>query len=306
MFEPPQLALVAALVAALPYPAPAQDVRVQSHKVAGNVWMLTGQGGNIGVQVGDDGIILVDDQFAPLADQIKAAVAKLCDGKIRFVINTHWHGDHTGGNARFGKTGALIVAHENVRKRMSTEQFIKAFGNRVKPSPKAALPVVTFTDKASLHFNADELRIIHMQPAHTDGDSVVWFKKADVVHMGDTFFNKMYPFIDTSSHGNIMGVIKAADRVLGFAGDKTKIIPGHGPLGDKKDLVAYRDMLATVAGRVDTLVAAGKTRAEVIAAKPTKDYDAAWGNGFMKPDVWTGIVYDGIKVWRAASKPAKR
>jgi glyoxylase-like metal-dependent hydrolase (beta-lactamase superfamily II) len=270
-------------------------VEVVPTKVTDGVYMLTGRGGNIGVSVGPDGVFLIDDQYAPLTDKIRAAVKTLSDGPIRFVLNTHWHGDHTGGNENFGKSDVVIVAHENVRKRMSVEQFIEAFGSKVPASPKAALPVVTFADAVTFHLNGDDIRSFHVAPAHTDGDTLVHFGKANVVHMGDCFFNGMYPFIDLSSGGSFEGMIAAADTVLGRVDTATKIIPGHGPLADKAALQSYRDMLVGVRDRVRPLVKAGKTLEEVKAAQPTKAFDEKWGQGFMKPDVWLGIVYKSLK-----------
>lgn len=270
-----------------------RDVSIKSIRITDSVYMLTGRGGNIGLSVGEDGVFLIDDQFAPLTDKILAAVAELTDDPIQFVVNTHWHPDHTGGNENLGEAGVIIVAHENVRKRMSTEQFIAAFNNRSPPSPPEALPVITFTDSITLHYNGDELRVAHMEPAHTDGDSVIFFRKANVVHMGDTYFNGMYPFIDVSSGGSIDGMIEAARRVLGQVNDQTKIIPGHGALSDTRGLLAYVEMLETVRGRVQKLVDEGKSREDVVAARPTRDFDAQWGGGFLEPDKWVGIIYDG-------------
>ncbi len=286
------------LVLGLP-PAFAQqnfdEVQIETVPVADGLFMLVGSGGNIGLSVGADGAFLIDDQYAPLTDKIKAAVSAQTDQPIRFVVNTHWHGDHTGGNEHMGEAGAIIVAHENVRKRMSTEQFLKAFNMRRPPSPPGALPVVTFTDAVTFHWNGDDIRVFHVAPAHTDGDAVIHFQKANVIHAGDTFFNGMYPFIDTSTGGSLDGMIAAADRILALADDATKIIPGHGPLANKADLIAYRDMLDTVRARIREMIQAGKTRDEVVAAKPTADLDAAWGKGFLQPDVWVGIVYDAMQ-----------
>lgn len=270
-----------------------RDVSIKSIRITDSVYMLTGRGGNIGLSVGEDGVFLIDDQFAPLTDKILAAVAELTDDPIQFVVNTHWHPDHTGGNENLGEAGAIIVAHENVRKRMSTEQFIAAFNNRSPPSPAEALPVITFTDSITFHYNGDELRVAHMEPAHTDGDSVIFFRKANVVHMGDTYFNGMYPFIDVGSGGSIDGMVKAARRVLGQVNDRTKIIPGHGALSDVRGLRAFVEMLETVRGRVQKLVDKGNSREDVVAARPTRDFDAQWGGGFLEPDKWVGIVYDG-------------
>ncbi len=270
------------------------DVEIETIKVSGNVYMLVGRGGNIGLSVGRDGAFLIDDQYAPLTEKISAAVKKVRDEPIRFVINTHWHSDHTGGNENLGKGGSIIVAHENVRRRMSKKHFFKAFNREVPPSPEAALPVITFTDSVTFYFNDDEVRVLHVEPAHTDGDSIVHFRKANVLHMGDTYFNGMYPFIDASSGGSIDGMIAAVDRALGLANKDTQIIPGHGPLSTIAELRAFQGMLKTVRGRMGDLMDKGKSREEIVASKPTKDLDEKWGGGFMEPDAWVGIVYDGM------------
>jgi len=213
---------------------------------------------------------------------------------VRFVVNTHWHGDHTGGNENMGKAGALLVAHENVRRRMGAEQFNALFDRKTPPSPEGALPVVTFTDAITFHWNGDEIRVHHVKPAHTDTDSIVQFVKADVVHMGDVFFNGSYPYIDTSSGGRVDGVIEAVDQALAGTGAATRFIPGHGPAGTRADLQAYRDTVKTLRDRIAKLKAEGKSRDQAVAAKPTADYDAKWGTGFMKGDTFTGIVYDSL------------
>lgn len=290
-----QLAAVLVLAAA---PALAQQdfskVEVKAEKVAEGVYMLTGAGGNMGLSVGGSGTLLIDAQYAALSEKILAAVRAITPDPVRLVVNTHWHGDHVDGNENMGRAGALLVAHENVRRRMGTEQTMAAFGRKIPPSPEGALPVVTFTDAVTFHWNGDEIRVYHVPPAHTDGDSVVHFVEADVVHMGDLFFNGGYPFIDTSSGGKVDGVIAAAERVLAAIGDRTRIIPGHGPLATKADLQAYRDGLKTLRDRIARLKAEGKSRDEAIAAKPTADHDARWGTGFMKGDRFTGIVYDSL------------
>jgi len=286
---------LAALVAA---PAAAQDdfsaVEIKTEKLADGLYMLTGRGGNLGLSAGKSGAFLIDDQYAPLTEKILAAVKTVTPEPVRFVVNTHWHGDHTGGNENLGRTGAFLVAHENVRRRMSTDQFSQTFQRKTPPSPEGALPVVTFADAVTFHWNGEEIRVFHVAPAHTDGDAIVHFVSADVVHMGDVFFNGRYPFIDTSSGGRIDGVIEAVDRVLKGTGETTRYIPGHGPLGSRADLKAYRDLLGAAREKIARLKAAGKTRDEVIAAKPTAEWDAKWGGGFMKPDVWTGIVFDSV------------
>ena len=213
-------------------PAGAQNfdsVQVRGTPVAGSVHMLVGSGGNMGLVVGDDATFLVDDQFAPLTEKVLAAIRSITPTPVKFVLNTHWHFDHTGGNENIGKAGALIFAHENVRRRMSTDQFIEALNRREPPSPRGALPVVTFTDTVSFHLNGDSIVVFHVPPAHTDGDAIVMFMKANVVHMGDVFVTDRYPFVDLSSGGSIHGIIGAADRVLAVTNAQTKIIPGHGP-----------------------------------------------------------------------------
>lgn len=294
-----QVAAIAMLVTSLfSTPVLAEDrfakVEISSEPVAGNVYMLQGAGGNIAVLAGKDGTFMVDDQYAPLTAKIQKAVADLEDQPLRFVINTHWHGDHTGGNENLGKGGALIVAHENVRKRLSTEQFIEAFKRKVEPSSPAALPVITFTDATTFYWNGDEVRVQHVGPAHTDGDSIVHFAKADVIHMGDIYFNGTYPFIDLSSGGSVDGMIEAMDTALAMSGKDTKIIPGHGPLSNPAEMKVQRDMLVTLRDRIQKLLDSGKSHDQVIAAKPTKDFDKQYGQGFMTPDIWTGIVYDSL------------
>jgi glyoxylase-like metal-dependent hydrolase (beta-lactamase superfamily II) len=270
-------------------------VEIQTEKLSDTVYMMTGSGGNLGVSVGEDTVFVIDDQFAPLTPKIQAAIAKLTPKPVQFVLNTHWHFDHTGGNENLGKAGAVIVAHENVRKRLSTEGFIEFLGMKTKPEPKVALPVVTFTRSISFHLNGDELVVTHAPRAHTDGDSIVRFGKSNVVHMGDTFFNKLYPFIDTSSGGTVAGVLAAADGVLKTADDGTRIIPGHGPLANKADLKTYHDMLAAISGNIRGQIKAGKTLEQVIASKPTAKYDEVWGKGFLAPEKFVEMVYKNLK-----------
>jgi cyclase len=293
-----KLGLAAACVALAAYasrPACAQQdfskVEVKSEKLADGVFMLTGAGGNIGVSAGVDGVFMIDSQYAPLSDKIKAAIAGISAQPVRFLLNTHWHGDHVGGNENLGKTGVVIVAQENVRKRMSSEQFNKIFNSKTPPSPAAALPLVTFVDSISFHVNGDDVDAFHVPPAHTDGDAIVYFRKANVLHMGDTFFNGMYPFVDLSTGGSIAGMIGACERGLSMGDASTKIIPGHGPSGNKADLKAFREMLVASRDALAPLVKAGKTLDEVKAAKPTAALDDKWGKGFLKPELWVSIVY---------------
>jgi glyoxylase-like metal-dependent hydrolase (beta-lactamase superfamily II) len=281
-------------LAATPAPAAAQnpEVTIQTIPLRGSVSMLVGSGGNIGVSAGPDGVFMIDDQFAPLSARIQAALAALSPRPVRFLVNTHWHGDHTGGNENFGAAGAVIVAHDNVRRRMSTEQFIEAFKSRTPPAPAAALPVVTFDDRISLHWNGEEIRAFHVRNAHTDGDAIIQFTSANVIHMGDTFFNGIYPFIDGSTGGSVAGMIAAADQVLALANDDTKIIPGHGPLASRADLASYRRMLSAVSSRISALIRQKQTLDQVVAAKPTAEFDAVWGKGFLNPDAFVAILYN--------------
>ena len=295
----PTIRVAFALCLALAVPLGAQQgldtVRVRVEKVTDGIYMLTGRGGNIGLSIGSDGAFIVDDQFAPLTEKIRAAVASVTDAPIRFVLNTHWHGDHTGGNENLGKAGALIVAHDNVRKRMSVDQFNRFFNSTTKASPPAALPVVTFTDAVTFHLNGDSIVATHIPPAHTDGDALVFFRKANVLHAGDTYFNGMYPFIDVASGGSVNGTIANADRMLGMMDANTKIIPGHGPLATATDLREYRMMLVTVRDRVRRQIARGATLARVKAARPSREFDEKWGKGFLTSDRFVELVFASLK-----------
>jgi glyoxylase-like metal-dependent hydrolase (beta-lactamase superfamily II) len=270
------------------------NVEIKTEKISDGVYMLTGRGGNIGVCIGEDGVFVIDDQFAPLHDKIVEAIRTLSDKEISFVLNTHWHQDHTGGNEAMSGTGAVIVAHDNVRKRMSSEQFIKQFQRNVPPAPAAALPVVTFSEEVTFHLNGQTIHVRHVPHAHTDGDGIVFFQPANVVHMGDTFFNGNYPFIDLSSGGSLQGVIETVNSVLESIDDETVIIPGHGIRGDKAALTAYRDMLHGVRDAVAPLVKAGKSVDEIAEADPLKPWNEKWGNGFMKPADFLGIVVESL------------
>jgi cyclase len=270
-----------------------KDVVIKTVEVRDGIYMLMGAGGNIGVSIGNDGIFLIDDQYAPLTEKIKAAIAKLSDQPIKFLINTHWHGDHSGGNENLGKENVVIVAHDNVYARMSVDT-LNAFGSIVPASPKQALPVITFNNTVTFRLNDNEIKAFHQNNAHTDGDSIIQFKQANVLHMGDIFFNGFYPFIDTSSEGSIDGIIQAVEQVLGMVNDKTKIIPGHGELADKKDLEKYLQVLTTVRSRMQKLINEGKIIDEIVAMKPLADYDDSLGAGFMKPEAFMRIVYDSL------------
>lgn len=256
--------------------------------------MLVGRGGNVGASLGEDGALLVDDKFAPLAPRLQQAVAKLGGGDVRFVLNTHWHGDHTGGNEAFGSAGAIVFGHANVRQRMSEDQWNPFFERTTPASPAAALPIVTFDRGLTLHLNGETVEVLAVGPAHTDGDALVVFRGANVIHMGDVYFNGLYPFVDLASGGSIDGVIRALEVGLSHADAETKIIPGHGPLADRTSLVAYRDMLAAVRDAVKVEVAAGKSVDEVIASRPSRPYDEKWGGGFVSPDDFVRMVHASL------------
>jgi glyoxylase-like metal-dependent hydrolase (beta-lactamase superfamily II) len=281
------LATVAAAAAGQQSPEP----EIRAEQIAQGVYVMYGSGGNIGVSVGTDGVFLIDDQYAVMTPKVTEALAKLSPEPPRFVLNTHWHGDHTGGNENLATMGSLVVAHDNVRVRMSTEQFSKFFERATPASPPKALPVVTFNDSVSFHLNGDEIRGTHVPRAHTDGDVFIHFRKANVIHGGDLVFVGRYPFIDVDSGGSVAGVLAAVDRMLALADDKTRIIPGHGEVTDKAGLAAYREMLSVTSGRMRDLVAAGKTIDEVLAAQPNADYDATQAWAFITAERYLRILY---------------
>ncbi len=284
---------IALVASALPMLAFAQRdfsaVEIKSAPLRGGTHMLTGAGGNIVASQGADGVFIIDDQYAPLTKKILAALAKLSAQPPRFVINTHWHGDHTGGNEDLGKAGAVIVAHDNVRKRMAAGQLL--LGENVPPASKVSLPVVTFASDISLHLNGDDVHVWHVAHAHTDGDALVKFEKANVLHMGDIYFNGLYPFIDVDSGGSIGGVLAAVERGLALSDKDTLIVPGHGPVSNRAQLATYGQMYTAYRDRIAALKREGKTLEEVIAAKPTRATDAALGKTFITPEQLVTSIY---------------
>jgi glyoxylase-like metal-dependent hydrolase (beta-lactamase superfamily II) len=256
--------------------------------------MLTGAGGNIGLAIGAEAVFVVDDQYAPLTPKILTAIAMLTDKPVRFVVNTHWHWDHTGGNEHMGQAGALLIAQDNVRRRLASEQIIEFFRDTVAPSPAGALPVITFSDTITFHINGDDVEAFHVANAHTDGDAVIVWRKANVVHTGDVYFAGRFPFIDLSSGGSIDGLIAAVDLILNLSNDSTKIIPGHGPLSDRAALREYRAMLKTTRDRVSQQKNAGRTLAQTIATHPSSKFDATWGKGSIKPDQFVEFIYRSL------------
>ena len=271
-------------------------VEIKSTKVSGNVYMLEGAGGNIGVSVGPDGILIVDDQYAPLADKIKAALKTLGEGKLKFVLNTHWHGDHTGSNAAFGPE-APVIAHDNVRKRLSTEQKNEFFKRTTPASPREALPIITFGHSLTVHFNGEEIRVIHFPQGHTDGDSIIFFTNSNVVHMGDHFFAGRFPFVDLDSGGNVEGFTKNVADVLTKLPAGVKIIPGHGPLSTPDDLKLFHRMLIETTDIVRKKMVAGKTLAEMKSEGLPAEW-TSWGTGFIKTDMWIEIIHRSLSMKR--------
>ncbi len=246
-----------------------QEVKIEINKIAGNVYMLIGQGGNIGVSIGEDGVFVIDDQFARLSPKIISAIRTLSDKPIKFLANTHWHGDHTGGNVNFQKEGAIIMAHKNVRKRL--EESTNRDGSK---NPKEALPVITFDDKMSLHMNGEEIAIFHPDNAHTDGDAILYFTESNVLHTGDTYFRGWYPYIDLESGGSVNGYIEAAKNTLMLIDDETKIIPGHGPVSNKKEYKSFLTMMEGLKSIIQAEIEKGKTEEQVTKdASLTKTYD---------------------------------
>jgi glyoxylase-like metal-dependent hydrolase (beta-lactamase superfamily II) len=264
-------------------------VQIKTTKIAGNVYMLEGAGGNIGVSVGEDGILIVDDQFAPLADKIKASLKTLGQGKLRFILNTHWHGDHTGGNVAFGSE-TTIVAHDNVRKRMSTEQKSEFFKSTTPASPKEALPVITFDQSLTVHFNGEEIRAIHFPNGHTDGDIVIFFTTSNVVHLGDDFFSGRFPFVYLESGGSVEGLTKNIGELITKIPAGAKLIPGHGPISTIDDLKAYHRMLVETTAIVRQKIEAKKTLAQIKSEGLPAEWNS-WGTGFIKTDAWLELVY---------------
>lgn len=289
--------VILALFALSATPVAAQQdfskVEVKAEQLAPGVAVLFGAGGNIGVSYGEDGTILVDDQFAPMTGKIQAAVAGLGATPVKFLVNTHWHFDHSGGNENLGKAGAIIMAHDNVRVRMAAGATVA--GNVVPPAAKAALPVLTYADGLKLHLNGEEVRVIHVAAAHTDGDSIIHWTKSNVIHMGDLFMLQVsFPFVDVASGGDVRGFVAAADKALAIANDQTKIIPGHGVMATKADLQNHRNMIATVIAKVEAGIKAGQTLDQIKASNPTDGFGVD-SKGFISADRFVETVYNNLK-----------
>lgn len=260
--------------------------------VRGSVYLMEMEpAGNLGVSAGEDGAFVIDDQFAPMTDRIIAAVADLTDKPIRYVLNTHWHGDHTGSNENFGNLGHTIVAHDNVRARMNSDQYHLVFKQGTPPHPAEALPVITYSQTMTFHLNGDTIHVIHVPNAHTDGDSIFYFENADIMHTGDAFINRGFPLIDIASGGSVKGQIEATNTMLEYVGPGTIIIPGHGPLADRARMIEIRDMLVAARTAVVELLDKGMGLDEILAAKPMAHLEEKWGQGIVKGRLFTRIVY---------------
>jgi len=268
--------------------------KVNAVKVADGIHMLVGKGGNVGVFIGKDGTFVIDDQFAPMTPQLMETIKSLGGDTPKFLVNTHFHGDHTGGNENFGKKGAMIVSHHNVRERLQEGYEIAAFNNKTPPAPAAALPVITYSSKMHFHINKEDVNLVHVANAHTDGDTFIHFKNANVIHAGDLFFNGFYPFIDGANGGSVKGVMDAANTMLSVINDDTKIIPGHGPIANKKDLEAYRDMLKTAYTNLLALKNQGLSADEAKVKKPLAELDKDWSGGIFKTDKWIEVIYPAV------------
>lgn len=308
--------LAALLLVLLAAPAAAQktwdEVVLRPEALGGGLWMVRGVGGNLLLCTGADGALLVDAQFSPLGGRIRAladSLGRTVTGasapSLRFVVNTHYHDDHVDGDAAMAAAGATIVAHEAVRARVSVTAFNSTFAETARAIPPAGRPAITFTDSLTFHLDGHDLRVVHVPPAHTDGDAYVWIPDADVLHTGDLFFNGDYPVVDVAGGGRLDGMIRAADRLLALAGPHTRIVPGHGPLADRAALRRYRDMLVLARERLSGLVRAGRTLAELQAAKPLADLDPIWGNGYMKPNDFLACIYSDLVRRPRTGKPAR-
>ena len=271
-----------------------QATSIKAQQVAPGILMLVGLGGNIGVSYGKNATLMIDGQFGPLSEKILDAIAKHTDQPVQFLLNTHWHLDHVAANEELAQRGMTIIAHEEVRRRMSTDQVLPAFGCTVPAFPKEALPRVTFTEDLHFHWNDEIIEIFHAPGAHTDGDVMVHFQKANVIHMSDIYFNGMYPLIDVDCGGSINGMIKAVEEVLSRCNKHTKIIPGHGDLSDPFELKAYRNMMVIARDSVSSLMDQGKTLRDIIDSKPTSSLDAKWGKGVLEPDGFVQHIHASL------------
>ncbi|MBT8047835.1 MAG: MBL fold metallo-hydrolase [Gammaproteobacteria bacterium] len=288
--------LLAALLASLPVTAAAQDQEVEyaATALSPTVTMIKGRGGNIAVSSGEDGVFIIDDQLKPLTDQLLGSIRTVSDRPIRFVINTHYHADHVGGNETIGGSGAVIIAHDNIRERMSTDQFNHFWKETTPAWPKKSLPVVTFNDQVTLHLNGEAVKVTHVPRGHTDGDSIVHFPTSNVIHMGDIFFNGLYPYIDLDGGGTIQGMIAAVELGISLADDETQVIPGHGPMSDLQGLKEYHEFLTRARDNVQALIDQGMSLDQVVAAKPTAEWDDILGKVWITPEQLVIFIFNSL------------
>lgn len=272
-----------------------ENVTINTTKLTDSIYMLEGSGGNIALSIGQDGAFIVDDQFAPLTEKIKEAISKITDKPIKFVINTHWHSDHTGGNENLGEIGAIIVSHDNVRKRLSTDQVIEFFNMTIPALSEKGLPIVTFSDNMTIYQNGEEIKIIHVDNGHTDGDSIVFFTKNNVIHVGDDFSDKSYPVIDISSGGSIDGLITSLGTISSTINNETRVISGHTGISNKTKVNDFTNMLKDVRDQVNQMKSEGKSLEEIIASKPTSKHDEIYYDyTFIKPEDFVTFVYESL------------
>ena len=286
--------------------ASAQDKAVEftTFQLSDTVYMLTGSGGNVGISAGEDGLYIIDDQVKPVTTQLLQAIRKISNQPIRFVINTHYHGDHTGGNETIGGAGAVIIAHDNIRKRMTTEQVSTFRQSTTPPYAEEALPLVTFNDRMSLHLNGETATAYYVANGHTDGDSIIHFPASNVIHMGDMYFNNLYPYVDLEAGGSIQGMVVAADLALSMADESTRIIPGHGPLAMTEDLKNYRDFLIKASTNVQALIDQDMNLQQIIAAKPTEEWDETLGKIWITPVQFVTFIYNSLEGIHHYTPPA--
>jgi glyoxylase-like metal-dependent hydrolase (beta-lactamase superfamily II) len=289
------LILTTLLAATSSAPAQENEVEFKSFQLSDTVYMLKGAGGNVGISAGDDGLYIIDDQVKPVTAQLLDAIKEISDAPIRFVINTHYHYDHTGGNETLGGKGTVIIAHDNIRSRMNSEQVNIILGSTTAAYPAPALPVLTFNDQISLHLNGESATAYYVANGHTDGDSIIHFPVSNVIHMGDMHFNGLYPFIDLDAGGSIQGMIAAAELGLSLANESTHIIPGHGPLATVEDLENYRAFLAKATANVQQLIDQGLDLQQAIAAEPTKEWDESLGKAWITPAQFVTFIYNSLK-----------
>ena len=284
----------------------AQDKAVEfiPFQLSDTVYMLKGRGGNLGISTGEDGLFIIDDQVKPVTAELLQAIRKISDKPVRIVVNTHYHADHVGGNEAIGSAGAVIIAHDNIRKRMTTEQVSIFMQDTTPPYAQDALPLVTFNDRMSLHMNGETATAYHVPSGHTDGDSIIHFPLSNVIHMGDMFFNGLYPYVDLDAGGSLQGLVAASDLALSLADESTRIIPGHGPLGVTEDLKNYRDYLVKASANVQELIDRDMTLAQIIAAEPTKEWDEELGKTWITPPQFVTFIYNSLEGIHRYTPPA--